>query len=173
MQNWMEISTIFPIICKQFNIVAMFEMSICYTITCILYICTMFTYLQIVRQLYISALSFLFLFLVVREITPTIKKRKQKYNFKIKLRKAKTSIGITIIRHVNWDFTKLCVTFCPLGNISSLIGPMLLSCGLTFSASSSPLTTRCVVFALKSYFAWRTNFDEKLHRKHRCFEIIE
>jgi len=97
----MELSIIFAIICKNVNVVAMFELSICYTITCIFYICTMLTYLQIVRKLYISAQSFLFLFLVVREITPTIKKRKQMYNFRIKLRKAKISIGITIIRHVN------------------------------------------------------------------------
>ena len=100
-------STIFPIICTNFNVVTIFELFICYIITCIFYFCAMFIYLQIVRNICISSLSFLFSLLVVREILPTIK-HVNKYNFRIKLIMVKTSIGITTIRHVNWSSTKLC-----------------------------------------------------------------
>ena len=93
--------------------------------------------------------------------------RKQKYNFRFKLRMAKTSIGITIIRHFNWSSTKLCVTFCPLGNVSSLIGPKLLSDGRTIWASSSPLTTRCVEFVLGRN---RIVYDCKVGEFVNCLE---
>ena len=131
MQSWMEISTIFHTICSNFNVVTIFELFICYAITSIFYFYAILIYLQIVRKICISSLSFLFPLFVVREITHTIK-NVNKYNFRIKLKMVKTSIGITTIRHVNWSSTKLCATFCPLGNVSSLIGPMLLYGELTF-----------------------------------------